>query len=859
MKRLALFLLLLLGCLPALTLAQRARSASPIPEEQRLDLPDLSVTADTFEQAITRKTPRFKGAFSVGVVFVNFPDCEPIDTEACLMRQSEGAETYFKRYTQETCWPVFSTLGTYDAPQPLGWYIAYDAWFNRIGAKDPKETASRVAELKRKAFAAVQGKADVMVLAYATERLPTLTKSSQTSRALERLSALRKLYPVSLKTQNAAERNAFGWEAEEERDELDFYAPLKVLEWGAPLWPNSTVIVQAEGEAGVMIHELGHVLGAPDTYHVAEKHGGLPGTPVCVPGGPTAPLYARYRYCGLLGPEAYPMVRTSRTLRLAPRWETFDGATPLGIFIPTSHPNYLLHLEYEPFLPAQRGSATRLGATDVFALRSSQFPVAGALPDARSSAPGGIFIHLINVTKQSPYFGTPDLVYTYRRGDPLLRGVPSAGDPLAYGPAIFREGDAFDAESDPANVLPNTLPTGISLTFGPQDAEGAEVTIQVPSTRLQGRALSESLRPVVSLQPLTEALPTSVRASLTMRYRGEPVYTDFGFCYGPKPNPTLRDNVCHLWGFTDWQDSARLQGLTPGATLYVRAYAQNAHGVAYSPECRTVTLPKSADMVPPLLLDTYTVRYLNGFYDGQGFVFNDTGACALLKLMAHFRKPLTSLNQPARTNARSGRRSTARSAAENFSYERLHLDPKVDLAALEHSPRFTESLEDLEKAFAFAKTLAKESGLADPDFTDDFEKRVTAALALPKAAKVPQTLVSRARKAGLSQAEAQALGNPVVPLTENHLRLLTSRIQASLKEATPVLCVRRSLFESSRKYALDSCLIDGWRPTDDGSIEFHLSFTTPLDRHASTQRPSGWYSPSVLFDHTEEGRLIFLQ
>lgn len=76
-----------------------------------------------------------------------------------------------------------------------------------------------------------------------------------------------------------------------------------------------------------------------------------------------------------------------------------------------------------------------------------------------------------------------------------------------------------------------------------------------------------------------------------------------------------------------------------------------------------------------------------------------------------------------------------------------------------------------------------------------------------------------------------------------------------------MLCVRASTFESNRRYGLYTCLIDGWRPNPDdpaNPILLHLNFPTGYDRNVSTNRPTGWYAPDVLFDHTDAGKLIFL-
>lgn len=825
------------------------RENRELPQEQRMGLPKEKGRADAFDELVTRRTPRFTGAFTVGLVFVNFPDCEPVDVATSFARQTAGVEDYYRRYTLGRCWPVFKVLGVYEAPQPLGYYVERHAPRNLLGGTEA-ESAQRVDELWEAAFRRVgrQG-VDVCALVYATTPLPLHGEG----RTLEQLAALRAVYPKQVREQSEAELRAVGFRDEESRDPLRNYRPAASLAWGAPLWPNSRMILQAEGAAATMIHELGHTLGAPDTYHAPERRGGVPGWPVIAASGPTAPLYCRYRYCGLLGPEAYPTLHQSATVKLAPRWGDFDGSAPLGLFVPTEHPNYLLHLEYEP------------SEVQTFDNGPSENDV-GRISTGYSPK-GGVVLYYVNVARADPYQGPPDLVYSYRRRDPYFRGS-SAPDPSAapayrremVGPgrfrlipvpppaplAIFREGDRFDAESDPANRLPNQLPTGVDIVFGPQDESGAEVTISVPTKRLSGRDLQRSLQPIVRLEPITEVQPTSFRASLTMVFRGEEPYEEFGFCYGPAPNPTIKQAKWPLWGFSDWRDSVRITGLKPGTTLYVRAYARNAYGLVYSPECHKVVLPRRVDEVPPLLLDSYKVAALDGYYDNEGYRYNASGACALMKVVNLFRRPVDALRVAQKGDS---------------LYHRLHQHPNA-LLPPDGKGRFGPTVQDLAKAYAAAYDLAVAAGLYGGDFPADFEARVVKALKLkPEGVRMPPDFAKAAREAGLSPAQAKALCAPVVPLGEVELRLLLPRIQASLRAGYPILCVRSLSYNSRFRYGLTSCVIDGVRAAPEPGeepLQLHINFATPQTPDYQAPLTDGWYAPSFLLQKLEAGRLIFL-
>ena len=820
------------------------------PDRDAVDKPKGKISADTFDQAVTRKKPLFKGAFTVGLIFVNFPDCHPIDSEAYIAQMREKVEQYFRRYTHNQCWPTFVTLGTYDCPDLLGSYTRWECSLNKFGCGDDDELIARgrklyeAARSRYKRASGGRAQVDVTAIILATRVLPASATNSSVPKTLEQLPILREHYPAPTEheiPQDEDELRAIGFREHKVVDPLRYYNP-RQIRWGDPLWPNASVLLWDIDGADTVIHELGHVLGAPDTYHAPELNGGRPGNPLWDVGGPTAPLYARYRYCGLDGPDAYPILRQNATLRLAPRWNDFDGTKPLGVFIPTEHPYYLLHLEYEP------GGITRAD--------SASAEAAIGRP-ATSPGKGGIRLYAINVTLNSgSYLGAPDLVYAYRQDDPYFRGAafsfPANQYPcqLRQRPVIFREGDRFNAESNPANLLPNQLPSGVSLTFGPQTGDYAEVTITVPTKRLSGPALAQSLLPKISMEAPTEVLPTSLRATLVERFRGEEHLTELGFCYGPSPNPTLRNSVWPLWGFTDWYDTSRIMDLRPGSTLYLRAYAKSPLGVAYSPECHKVTLPTHVETISPLCLDLYYPEYCGPRYDKEGYIHNDSGASCLLKLFALYRRPI-------------GAKASA--AKRSFNYARLHPYPKGDISV---STRAPETLTDLKAAASHARHLATEAALDDATFTDDFDERVCRALGLSNASprQVPADLLQQARTLGLSNEQAKALCARVVPFDSVSLPLLLPRIKASLEAGQPVLCVRSMSYNSRFLYALESALIDGYRPTNDNpeaKAELHLVRPAPprsVRRNDDSNAPrlSPWLTPAGLCTDMKSGRLVFL-
>lgn len=735
-----------------------------------------------------RKEPRFKDAFEVGVYFIDFPDTLPIQPNQTLKELTTGVEDYFRTYTQNLCWPTFKILGRpYRAPRPLGYYTRYDDLNNKIGWNDKDEGMNRLNELRSAALRSVQqGKLPpVTTLVYATQRKPI--------KDLAKISELRSCYREAYVTD---------W-GTEYPDQLNFYQPASTIRWADPLWPNSSIILSETSGPGTFIHELGHVLGAPDSYRAPEIDGGVNGTPVTVGGGPTAPLYCRWKHCGTLPDEAYPIITTNTTLTLSPRWSHYQkGVTnPLGVFIPTVHPHYILHLEFEPNKPQilRENSENEYGRYG-----SSQ------------RVEGGIYIYYINITQTSSYPGHPDLCYTYRPNDPTMRGLVS-------GAAIFREGDAFDQTSNPKNMLPNELPTGVEIIFGEQTLEGATISIKVPTQKVNGVTLKNSLLPIIKMKEITDIQPTTCIVETDLTFRGEPHAIERGVVYGNAPHPTLprsKSVQIHGYGF----DKARIIDLRPGSTVYVRAYAKNENGITYSKEEQKILLPKpSKNMdVAPLLIDHYSAtsnwltKYLNRAIN-NGVHGNATSMIALLKIMAYRRAPLDG-SKPKKKDP--------------FNYNRLHLHP--------HENRYPPTVTDTLSARDTAEALAHELGLFESKIPDDLEKRITKHLKYP----------AKPRKG------KEVVVNLEIANEDVHL----NRIHETLLKGWPVLCVRQSALTSSPIYAIDVCIIDGYRNGENG-IELHIVYPTHYDRLPKTQRVTGWHPPSALTEGIVEtgARLIFLE
>ncbi len=801
LKRL-LLVLILCGMLGELSAARkRYDTDKDVPEEQRMGVTH-KIRAEEFGK-LRLKKPRFSGPFKVGLCIVEFPDTEEADVEAIMARQTEGVAEYYKRYTFGQCWPEFVCGGVYKEALPLGVYTEKRFGLNRRYGKD-EDIAILTADLRKRAFARMNAefkRCPVKALVVMTKRAPI--------DVLEGVPKLRDIYEQVWPTRTQSNDQILyeGVRRNVEMSALErYYHPTRSIAWGDPLWPNSSMVLHAEGESSTMIHELGHVLGAPDFYHAPPRNDGVPGTPTCA-GGPTGPLYCRYRYCGLVDERAYPMVKGETTITLAPRWHESPNR-PLGVFIPTVHPHYLLHLEYDPSPTPSTGSTkAQVGRySDLY------------------SGEGGIRIYYINVTKGDPYLGHPDMAYTYREGDPDLKGLSTE---FAY----FREGDTFDAESDPANILPNRIPTGVEIEFGEQTEEGAVVHIKPPMQRLSGAQYQYSLLPIVLLEEIEEEnlLPTSIEATVNVQFRGEPLLTEYGFVVGGRPNPVVgKDATFSL--FHEERHTGRLLGLPPGKKLYVRAFGRNERGVRYS-EQRTVTLPRSVEYVPPLLASSKgMLDESNGFAHHllatqykDGYRIGASSYLSLMRLLVYGRTPLDKT-----TEKKMG-----------IELDRINVCPQCPW---DYSPA---RMKEYHRGFEYCRGLVEESDLNATVFPENFDEDFAKTFNLKYVGNKRQP------------PDIVKIDNLTLPNEE-------ARIKKSLIVGVPVMCIRQPTGFSSFRPALNTCFIDGFRISEEsGETEYHIEYMEGYDLQTAQlaknvhSRKSGWWPLGTVIDGADAARLVY--
>ena len=814
--------------------AKSTKKAKPPAEEEHVAPHERGVpavrrmTAKAF--APVRTTPVKRGEFQVDLVVIAFPDCkqpESVEDVRKALTMYKGSRTiadYYKEYSQGIAWPVLDVYPSiYMAPNPSGYYCRHDPHRNLIGYKDGG--GGRAAQLRADALKYVQSKGhpskkgDYICYVYCNSL-------SNDSDVKERV--LRPLYPAK----PSPIQLASGVE-----DKLEKYKP--EVRWRDPLWPNSLPQVTYPG--GALVHEIGHLLGAPDFYHASEEHDGVSGTP-CLPWsyGPTGPAYCRFIYNAYVPSAAYPKALKPGEYTLAPRSAKFpfkdnEELPPLGLFVPSSHPNYIFCIEYCH------------NDNDLVGNPSAE----------------GLLVHVINVTLNSPSLGPPDLCYTYRIGDPDHKGK-------GKGAYFMQPGDTFDDKSDPAAILPNLLPAGIAISNVRTDSAAGTCTfnLDMPETKFTKQELDYSLLPQTEIVALDGLLPTSFHIEMNVRYRGEPLLTEYGFCYGLKKDPTERTGSLFPLYHRDRYD-ARIIDLKPDVMYYVRAYARNANGIRYSKNQKGVKLPKDRPGQNGPTLFHASDRLLSNWYFRQWYygtkedIYNSANPLFAMMSMANYYRKM-----PGAAVSGTGR--------PTFDMTRVHCHPS------DSRPKFR--LVEVNALRHATEALLRKSGLSMTDFSDAEDnggkggkkgekgekggknkKRTTVS-------RPVQSIAGRSSKGGAYSgsnaawvAKCAAALNIATPgkvffpcPTEDDLLKHKDEIRNWVLKSQPVMVVRQNLTprdDMSQRWPLDIAIIDGLDYYG-GDDNFHMVFPGGCDR-GNSSRPSGYYELKDLLDRTSDAMLMF--
>ncbi len=766
--------------------AKEAEHSHVAPHER--GLPSVRrTTAKDFSPV--RTTPVKRGEFQVDLVVIAFPDChtpESAEKVCAALTSYKGSYTiadYYKEYSQGITWPVLAAYpAVYMAPHPYGYYCRHDTFTNLIGFKG--DGYGRAAKLREDALRFAQSKGGLKKKGDFTCYVYCNSLNGDPE-VLEKV--VRPFYPPK----PSPERLAEGAE-----DKLRKYKPK--VPWRDPLWPNSIPQVMYPG--GALVHEIGHLLGAPDFYHASEEHDGVGGTP-CLPWsyGPTGPAYCRYIYNAYVPAAAYPKITAPGEYTLAPRSAKFpfkdnEGLPPLGLLVPSSHPNYVFCIEY------CHNDSELVGN-----------------PSAE-----GLLIHAINVTMSSPMMGPPDLCYTYRTGDRDHKGVGGS----AY---FMRPGDTFDAKSDPAAILPNLLPAGIAISNVRTDSAAGTCTfkLDVQPAKLTRAELDFSLLPQTELIELCDWFPTSFRARLNVRYRGEPLMTEYGICYGLKKDPTEKTGQLFPLHHRDRYD-ARILDLKPGILYYVRGYARNANGIRYSRNQKGITLPKEDSGLPftstlfgpsdHLLSNWYYQKWYFGTH-GDNIINSANPVFAFMALANYYRV----MPGPAQKYGSRG--------GDALDLTLVHSHPT------ESRPKFR--MAETEKLYRAVRRVVADAGLTQSDFIMEDEDNGKGK-GKKKRTSPRRTTSGKPDKFGeLSPwvkkcAAALGIKSPETtffPCSDaDDINKLAPEIRRWIFMSQPVLVVRENKTmkdDISERWPLDIAIIDG---LGGDPLSFHVVFPGGRDR-----------------------------
>ena len=129
-----------------------------------------------------------------------------------------------------------------------------------------------------------------------------------------------------------------------------------------------------------------------------------------------------------------------------------------------------------------------------------------------------------------------------------------------------------------------------SLLQSGMNTTTVSITSNDGSKQLTIKAVNGTIPATLNTLPATEVTTTSAKFNGTITEVGYPSYTERGFVYAESSMPTLENTIHRLTASVseETQYSAIATGLTLGHTYYVRAYAINAAGTAYSTNQVTV-------------------------------------------------------------------------------------------------------------------------------------------------------------------------------------------------------------------------------------------------------------------------------
>ncbi len=584
------------------------------------------------------KQPTATGEFPVGLITITFKETAISGDVGAAVRKtemvsgthSEGGggsskpassgttlEEYFKIYSNGITWPKLTPMPdettVYQDPHFYGYYCEYDYWENPIGWRDEAEGGERVSKMNQNALKFANttyrgAKPRFICYNYVTTR--PATPAPEVTAALLEFYSNRSADPDRTKMVRVRKSKKKKQPTGKDFDAWAYYGP--VCKWGEPMWPNSKVQID-NFSGGTLAHELGHCLGAPDVYRIGRYNDGISGEASLLNYGPTANAFSRFYHHGFIPEKNHPTIKTSGTYTLHPRHITPQGDEAVGYLIPSNHPHYFYQVEY-----IHDENAT-----------------VGVGPKRE-----GMLISVVNLGREN-YLGAPDYFYTYRPNDPFFAGKGDTANCL-FGKAHKRT--EFNMTTEPSSRLPNLLDGGVSFKNIEEHGDTLTFDLEVNHQKVTGSEYTLSMLPQIRLDEISDIQPTSFSAGCTIKFRGEPIITDYGFCWSTSKNPSVRDSTFTL-AHREWYRGHAIN-LMPNTTYYVRGYATNGVGVRYSDEEKTIKTPdlrSATGRIEPLLTDSFSDNdYLYTEFSNETKDTNETfigysPTCVLAKLIAYYR------------------------------------------------------------------------------------------------------------------------------------------------------------------------------------------------------------------------------
>ena len=146
--------------------------------------------------------------------------------------------------------------------------------------------------------------------------------------------------------------------------------------------------------------------------------------------------------------------------------------------------------------------------------------------------------------------------------------------------------------------------------------------------------------PTVTLDEITPASANAFAVSATVAEQGASPVIVRGICWSTMPNPTM-DNDHESCGEGIGAFSRTITGLASNTRYYVRAYALNGHGVAYSNE---VTVVLQSEMTVPTVVTSEVVSILETMATGGGNITSDGGAAVTERGLCWSTSPNPTVN-----------------------------------------------------------------------------------------------------------------------------------------------------------------------------------------------------------------------